>query len=130
MMKDQKRRSVLKGIWVAPIVTAITLPTHAQTSICSMTDLVGTWRFVSATHDVPALTPTFELFASGLTSDSASRWGITDDGDFYLEQDLGDFHFTAPLTSDCDNLSGTSTTRFTEPPFNLPPNGTWSAERI
>lgn len=129
---NRNRRTNLKlGIaaWITPIVNSVILPVHAQTSICSMLDLVGTWRFILSTHVVPALNPTFELRADGSTSDAASIWEV-DGNQFTLRQDISDYIFVAELTSNCNYLSGTSTTSFTDPPFNLPENGVWSAERI
>lgn len=127
-MLNKTRRNILNIAWTTPVITAISLPAHAQTSDCSVADLVGVWRFTSATHTVPDLNPTFELFADGSTSDLASTWSINN-GEFVLRQDISDFVFTAPVTGDCNNLSGTSTTIFTGPPDNLPADGTWSAER-
>ena len=129
-MKNKKRRLLVNSIWGTPIVTAVVLPAHAQMSICTLADFVGVWRFISATHIVSVLNPTFELFADGTTSDGASLWGINTNGDFFLQQDISDFSFIAPVTGDCNNLSGISTTVFTNPPNNLPENGTWSAERV
>jgi len=119
---------VLPSSWVKPVVRSVILPAHAQTSGCDMIDLVGTWRFTSATHAVPALNPTFELFSDGSTSDLASTWSLNS-AEFVLRQDVSDFVFTDPLARNfgCDILSGTSTTVFTE---TLPENGTWTAERV
>lgn len=115
--------------WLAPIINAVTLPVHAQTSVCGMSDLAGTWRMISSTHFVAALNPTFELRVDGSTSDAASFWE-TQDHQFMLRQDVSDFIFMAELATNCSHLSGTSTTAFTFPPHNLPANGVWRAKRI
>ena len=117
---------LLPSQWVKPVVSSILLPVHGQTSMCNELDLAGRWQFTQATHLIPAYQPFVDLFTDGSTSDASSMWGITN-GEFWLFQDVSDFRFRAPVTSDCNNLSGTSTTAFTFPPFNLPENGTWSA---
>ena len=118
--------AVVSKQWVKPIISSTVLPVHAATSICSVVDLAGRWRFTQSTHLVPAYSPFVDLFADGSTSDPASVWGITA-GEFWLFQDARDHRFRATVTSDCSRLNGTSTTAFTFPPFNLPENGTWSA---
>ncbi len=126
------RRNTLKmglSAWIAPAINVVSLPAHAQISVCTERSLVGTWRFISATHIVSALHPTFELRADGSTSDYDSFWDVIDN-QLILRQDVSDFVFIAEVTANCSYLSGTSTTIFSFPPFNLPAEGTWSAEKI
>jgi len=68
-MNRIKRTGLKLGlvVWATPITTSVLLPVHAQTSICTMSDLVGIWQFISSTHIVPALNPTFKLRADGST---------------------------------------------------------------
>ncbi len=47
-----KRRNISKllvaattSAWITPIITAVTLPVHAQTSECKTNDVVGSWAF-------------------------------------------------------------------------------------
>ena len=115
--------------WIKPIVHSVALPAHAATSPCQTQHLVGIWRFISATHFVPAYYPQLELYQDGSTSDFNSEWAVIDNT-FVLRQDVSDFIFRAPITLNCNLLNGTSTTAFTFPPYNLPANGTWSAEKI
>ena len=122
---NNKRRNILKVVWVTPVITAITLPVHAQTSTCSMADLVGNWRFTFSTHFGVS---EFTLFGDG-TSDVFHEWSVSG-STLIMSIDISEFRFIAELTSNCDQLSGTSTTVLTFPPHNLPENGTWVAERI
>lgn len=121
---NNNRRILLNTAWTVPVITAIFLPAHAQMSICSMADLVGTWRFSFSTHFGES---DFELFSDG-TSDVFQSWEVINNS-LIMSIDVTEYRFTAELSSNCDSLSGSSTSTLTFPPFNEPANGTWSAER-
>ena len=108
-MTDKTRRLFLNGIWTTPVVVAVSLPAHAQMSVCSMTDFVGRWRFSGSTT-------TITLFADGTTTNSASRWSVSS-GEFRLTSDFSDVVFVAPVTTNCDELVGTQTVNTMDPPI-------------
>ena len=108
-MTDKTRRLLLNGIWTTPIIASVNLPAHAQTSVCSMADLVGRWRSVSDETYV------VDLFADGSTNFSASFWSVNS-GEFRLASDISDVVFVAPVTSNCDELVGVQTVNTVDPP--------------
>ncbi len=108
-MTNKTRRILLNGIWTTPIISAISLPAHAQTSVCLMADLVGRWRSAS---DGSYL---IDLFADGSTSFSASFWSVNS-SEFRLTSDISDVVFVAPVTSNCDELVGIQTVNIVSPP--------------
>ena len=43
-MSKRRRRLLLNTVWSVPVVTAVTLPLHAQTTICPESIYVGEWQ--------------------------------------------------------------------------------------
>ena len=43
-MTNKKRRLLVTGIWTTPVITMVSLPAHAQTSICPESNYVGEWQ--------------------------------------------------------------------------------------
>lgn len=108
-MSNKTRRLLLSTAWATPIITAISLPVHAQTSACSMTDYVGKWNYESNNNNP------IDLYSDGSTNFPASFWG-TNSGEFRLTSDISDVVFVAPITNNCNELIGVQTVNTVFPP--------------
>jgi len=101
--------------WSKPIVDAVILPTHAETSSdaassdsvsCSMSDVAGRWQWF---YDGQTESDDFDtLLADGTTESGGVIWSISGVSFTYrLEEDGGVFEVKGTLDVTCTSMSGT-----------------------
>lgn len=130
MTKIPKRKFIgmLRGlVWITPVVYLVNLPSHAETSPCS---ILSTWRL-----EVFGYTEDFALnitFLAGGTTDNPfiHTWEVNGNS-VRMTQDLSDWIFTGSFSGDCSIMSGTYVSFIIQP---VEPDvifkGTWQAEKI
>lgn len=95
----------LPNQWKAPIVKAVILPAHAQTSVCSMDSVAGTWDLFVL--DV-GLIVELNAIGTGVGGDGDLSWSL--DGNnisISLVQSAGQHTYLGTLGASCNLITGT-----------------------
>lgn len=101
------KRYLLKSIWLVPIITAKTLPSHAQTSICTISEVAGEWSLAIQGSTTGAEIYTLNSDRTGVYDGNAILWN-TENNQLIISLNNGTV-IQMNLSDNCFSASGTFT---------------------